>query len=45
MSSSYQEFVKRAIASGKVYEDLPARIKNAVGPSEWRARWVLAISR
>ncbi|EFJ51519.1 hypothetical protein VOLCADRAFT_103430 [Volvox carteri f. nagariensis] len=32
------ELVKRAIAGGRVYDDLPPRIKNLITPSEWKTR-------
>ncbi|GIL62622.1 hypothetical protein Vafri_16817 [Volvox africanus] len=36
MASS--EIVKRAIAGGRVYDDLPPRIKNTITPNEWKTR-------
>ncbi|GLI62242.1 hypothetical protein VaNZ11_004837 [Volvox africanus] len=32
------EIVKRAIAGGRVYDDLPPRIKNMITPNEWKTR-------
>lgn len=33
-----QDMLRRAIASGKPYDDLPARYKEAISPYEWRIR-------
>ncbi|KAG2497046.1 hypothetical protein HYH03_005046 [Edaphochlamys debaryana] len=33
-----QELVLRAIASGRVYEDLPPRMQNLITPYEWRTK-------
>ncbi|MEW5307280.1 MAG: hypothetical protein WDW36_009687 [Sanguina aurantia] len=35
---AYQEVVTRAILAGKQYEELPARLQNALSPSDWKNR-------
>lgn len=36
MSTPYSEIIKRAILSGKTYEELPSRIQSVLPVSEWR---------
>lgn len=33
------EIVQRAIAGGRVYDDLPPRIKNFITPNDWKTRY------
>ena len=42
--NAYQDFISRAIATGKIYEELPTRIQAAVTPSEWRSKCVLQLT-
>lgn len=36
---AYQEYVQKAIATGKSYDELPAKVKGAVSLPEWKQRW------
>ncbi|GAX73682.1 hypothetical protein CEUSTIGMA_g1133.t1 [Chlamydomonas eustigma] len=36
--SAYSEYVSKAIATGRVYEELPQRIQNALTPYEWKLK-------
>jgi hypothetical protein len=35
---AYQEYVQKAIATGKSYDELPAKVKGAVSLPEWKKR-------
>lgn len=35
---AYQEYVQKAIATGKAYDELPAKVKGAVPLQEWKTR-------
>jgi ATP phosphoribosyltransferase regulatory subunit HisZ len=35
---AYQEYVQKAIATGKSYDDLPAKVRGAIPLQEWKAR-------
>lgn len=37
---AYQEILKRAIVTGKLYDDLPTRIKMVLTPQDWKQKWV-----
>lgn len=37
---AYQEYVQKAIATGKSYDDLPAKVRGAIPLQEWKGRWV-----
>lgn len=39
---AYQEYVQKAIATGKTYDELPAKVKQAVLLPEWKTRYRLA---
>lgn len=38
MATPYEEFLARHILLGKVYDDLPPRIKAVVSPQDWKIR-------
>jgi hypothetical protein len=35
---AYDEYIRKAIITGRSYDDLPQRIKNVVSLGEWRQR-------
>lgn len=35
---AYQEYVQKSIATGKSYDELPAKVKGAVLLPEWKQR-------
>ncbi|KAI8462738.1 MAG: FAM91 N-terminus-domain-containing protein [Monoraphidium minutum] len=35
---AFEEYIRRAIATGRAYDDLPARVKAALPAGEWRAK-------
>jgi hypothetical protein len=35
---AFDEYIRKAIATGRSYEDLPQRLRNAVSLGEWRQR-------
>lgn len=37
---AYQEYVQKAIATNKSYDDLPAKVRGAIPLQEWKARLV-----
>ena len=34
----YDEYVRRAVAANKPFDDLPPRIRGTLGPAEWKTR-------
>lgn len=37
---AYDEYIKKAILTGKTYDDLPARVKTIINLAEWKAKYV-----
>jgi hypothetical protein len=35
---AYQEYVQKAISTGRSYDELPAKVKGAVSLPEWKTR-------
>lgn len=38
-----EEWIKRAIQNGKLYEDLPPRVRTVLPVSEWKLKYVASI--